>query len=117
MLFAQQRSPREQAMQRPARAHALSAAVQIVTVDEAKTFYPLFGLGANVALIFSGRAVKYFSQVLALLLLGAEILADLLLGHRLAESTPPGLQVTTRCAALACRDAGLLGQCASAHVV
>ncbi len=25
-------------------------------------FYPLFGLGANVALIFSGRAVKYFSQ-------------------------------------------------------
>ncbi len=38
--------------------------VQITTVDEAKTFYPLFGLGANVALIFSGRAVKYFSQVL-----------------------------------------------------
>ncbi|DBB14673.1 TPA: AAA-ATPase ASD, mitochondrial [Trebouxia sp. C0006] len=36
---------------------------QITTVDEAKTFYPLFGLGANVALIFSGRAVKYFSQV------------------------------------------------------
>ncbi|KAK9802845.1 hypothetical protein WJX73_006722 [Symbiochloris irregularis] len=38
---------------------------QIVTVEEAKTFYPLFGLGANVALIFSGRAVKYFSQVRA----------------------------------------------------
>ena len=37
--------------------------LQITTVDEAKTFYPLFGLGANVALIFSGRAVKYFSQV------------------------------------------------------
>ena len=37
--------------------------LQIVTVDEAKQFYPLFGLGANVALIFSGRAVKYFSQV------------------------------------------------------
>ena len=36
---------------------------QITTVDEAKTFYPLFGLGANVALIFSGRAVKYFSNV------------------------------------------------------
>jgi len=31
---------------------------QITTVDEAKQFYPLFGLGANVALIFSGRAVK-----------------------------------------------------------
>lgn len=38
---------------------------QITTVDEAKTFYPFFGLGANVALIFSGRAVKYFSQVRA----------------------------------------------------
>ena len=37
---------------------------QIMTVEEAKVFYPLFGLGANVALIFSGRAVKYFSQVL-----------------------------------------------------
>lgn len=37
--------------------------VQITTVDEAKQFYPLFGLGANVALIFSGRAVKYFSNV------------------------------------------------------
>ncbi len=36
---------------------------QITTVDEAKQFYPLFGLGANVALIFSGRAVKWFSQV------------------------------------------------------
>lgn len=36
---------------------------QITTVDEAKQFYPLFGLGANVALIFSGRAVKIFSQI------------------------------------------------------
>ncbi|KAH6801390.1 nucleotide transporter 1 [Perilla frutescens var. hirtella] len=36
---------------------------QITTVDEAKKFYPLFGLGANVALIFSGRTVKYFSQL------------------------------------------------------
>jgi AAA family ATP:ADP antiporter len=38
---------------------------QITTVDEASQFYPLFGLGANVALIFSGRAVKYFSIVRA----------------------------------------------------
>eukprot|EP00887_Chlorella_sp_A99_P006020 scaffold27.g6020.t1 len=38
---------------------------QITTVDEAKQFYPLFGLGANVALIFSGRAVKMFSQLRA----------------------------------------------------
>ena len=37
--------------------------VQITTVDEAKRFYPLFGLGANVALIFSGRTVKYFSNL------------------------------------------------------
>ena len=38
---------------------------QITTVDEAESFYPLFGLGANVALIFSGQAVKYFSEVRA----------------------------------------------------
>ena len=37
--------------------------LQIATVEEAKQFYPLFGLGANVALIFSGRAVVFFSQV------------------------------------------------------
>ncbi|CAN6570611.1 hypothetical protein ACFX13_025672 [Malus domestica] len=36
---------------------------QITTVEEAKRFYPLFGLGANVALIFSGRTVKYFSKL------------------------------------------------------
>ncbi|XP_010532151.1 PREDICTED: ADP,ATP carrier protein 1, chloroplastic-like [Tarenaya hassleriana] len=36
---------------------------QITTIDEAKKFYPLFGLGANVALIFSGRTVKYFSNM------------------------------------------------------
>ncbi|KAF9613546.1 hypothetical protein IFM89_008674 [Coptis chinensis] len=36
---------------------------QITTIDEAKKFYPLFGLGANIALIFSGRTVKYFSQL------------------------------------------------------
>eukprot|EP00193_Tetraselmis_chui_P004026 CAMPEP_0177769938 /NCGR_PEP_ID=MMETSP0491_2-20121128/10627_1 /TAXON_ID=63592 /ORGANISM="Tetraselmis chuii, Strain PLY429" /LENGTH=593 /DNA_ID=CAMNT_0019287057 /DNA_START=106 /DNA_END=1887 /DNA_ORIENTATION=+ len=38
---------------------------QITKVEEAEQFYPLFGLGANVALIFSGRAVYYFSQVRA----------------------------------------------------
>ncbi|KAJ6701012.1 ADPATP CARRIER PROTEIN 2 CHLOROPLASTIC [Salix koriyanagi] len=36
---------------------------KITTIDEAKRFYPLFGLGANVALIFSGRTVKYFSNL------------------------------------------------------
>jgi len=38
---------------------------QITTVEEAEGFYPLFGLGANVALIFSGQAVTYFSMVRA----------------------------------------------------
>jgi|EP00670_Eutreptiella_braarudii_P005887 AAA family ATP:ADP antiporter len=36
---------------------------QICTVKEAKKFYPLFGLGANVALIFSGQYVKFVSQL------------------------------------------------------
>ncbi|PKA46776.1 Plastidic ATP/ADP-transporter [Apostasia shenzhenica] len=36
---------------------------QITTLEEAKEFYPLFGLGANIALIFSGRTVKYFSNL------------------------------------------------------
>lgn len=36
---------------------------QITTVEEAKQFYPLFGLGANIALVFSGRTVKYFSNL------------------------------------------------------
>ncbi|KAK0593381.1 hypothetical protein LWI29_035726 [Acer saccharum] len=38
-------------------------ATQITTVDDAKKFYLLFGLGANIALIFSGRTVKYFSMM------------------------------------------------------
>lgn len=46
-------------------ASSLHCAAQITTVDEASQFYPLFGLGANVALIFSGRAVKIFSQIRA----------------------------------------------------
>lgn len=51
--------------------------MQITTVDEAKTFYPLFGLGANVALIFSGRAVKYFSQVCHATFFGAQLICRL----------------------------------------
>ena len=31
--------------------------------SQAKKFYPLFGLGANVALIFSGQYVKFVSQL------------------------------------------------------
>ena len=38
---------------------------QIMEVKEAKQFYPLFGLIANVALIFSGQAVRLFSQIRA----------------------------------------------------
>lgn len=37
----------------------------ICLVDEAKRFYPFFGLGANVALIFSGQAVRHYSNVRA----------------------------------------------------
>jgi AAA family ATP:ADP antiporter len=47
------------------RCSVAASALQITTVDEASQFYPLFGLGANVALIFSGRAVKIFSQIRA----------------------------------------------------
>ena len=38
---------------------------QVCTVDEASSWYPLFGLGANLALIVSGRTVKIFSQIRA----------------------------------------------------
>mmetsp|Transcript_64006 Transcript_64006/g.106420 ORF Transcript_64006/g.106420 Transcript_64006/m.106420 type:complete len:574 (-) Transcript_64006:111-1832(-) len=34
---------------------------EVTTVKEAKRYYPLFGLGANVALIFSGQYVRYVS--------------------------------------------------------
>lgn len=34
------------------------SSLQITTIDEAKRFYSLFRLGANVSLIFSGRTVK-----------------------------------------------------------
>jgi AAA family ATP:ADP antiporter len=36
---------------------------EITTVSEAKKYYPLFGLMANVALIFSGQYVKYVSNL------------------------------------------------------
>eukprot|EP00184_Porphyridium_aerugineum_P001851 CAMPEP_0184698546 /NCGR_PEP_ID=MMETSP0313-20130426/5135_1 /TAXON_ID=2792 /ORGANISM="Porphyridium aerugineum, Strain SAG 1380-2" /LENGTH=526 /DNA_ID=CAMNT_0027157509 /DNA_START=540 /DNA_END=2120 /DNA_ORIENTATION=+ len=35
----------------------------VTTVKEAERYYPLFGLGANVALIFSGQYVRFVSQV------------------------------------------------------
>uniref|UniRef100_A0A7S1G0A1 ADP,ATP carrier protein n=1 Tax=Corethron hystrix TaxID=216773 RepID=A0A7S1G0A1_9STRA len=36
---------------------------EVTTVDEAKKYYPLFGMGANVALIFSGQFVKWVSNM------------------------------------------------------
>merc|ERR1712187_629195 len=36
---------------------------EICSVSEAKTWYPLFGLIANVALIFSGQFIRYVSNV------------------------------------------------------
>lgn len=45
---------------------------EITTVDEAKKYYPLFGLMANVALIFSGQYVKYVSSLRTTLLPGVD---------------------------------------------
>jgi AAA family ATP:ADP antiporter len=42
-----------------------SFANEVTTVDEAKKYYPLFGMGANVALIFSGQYVKWVSTLRA----------------------------------------------------
>lgn len=36
---------------------------EVTSVEEAKKYYPLFGLGANVALIFSGQYVRYVSDI------------------------------------------------------
>jgi AAA family ATP:ADP antiporter len=49
-----------------------SLANQITTVEEAKKYYPLFGLGANVALIFSGQYVKFVSNMRASLAPGVD---------------------------------------------
>jgi AAA family ATP:ADP antiporter len=45
---------------------------EINTVDEAKKYYPLFGLIANVALIFSGQYVKLVSKLRGNLAPGAD---------------------------------------------
>jgi AAA family ATP:ADP antiporter len=46
---------------------------EINTVDEAKKYYPLFGLIANVALIFSGQYVRFVSKMRASLPIGADM--------------------------------------------
>jgi ATP/ADP translocase len=45
---------------------------EINTVEEAKTYYPAFGLVANVALIFSGQYVKIVSMIRASLAPGVD---------------------------------------------
>merc|ERR1712224_54729 len=41
----------------------LAIANEITRTHEAKRFYALFGLLANIALIFSGQTVKYMSDI------------------------------------------------------
>ncbi len=43
------------------RRHHHHGRTKITTTKEAKKYYPLFGLGANVALIFSGQYVRFVS--------------------------------------------------------
>lgn len=45
---------------------------EITTVTEAKKYYPLFGMFANVALVFSGQFVRYVSQMKARLPVGVD---------------------------------------------
>lgn len=45
---------------------------EVTTVEEAKKYYPLFGLGANVALIFSGQYVRFVSKMRANLAPGVD---------------------------------------------
>jgi len=45
---------------------------EVMTVDEAKKYYPLFGMGANVALIFSGQYVRWVSQMRSTLAPGVD---------------------------------------------
>lgn len=42
-----------------------SLANEVVTVDEAKSVYPLMGISANVALVLAGTYVKHVSHVIA----------------------------------------------------
>jgi len=45
---------------------------EITTVSEAKKYYPLFGMFANVALVFSGQFVRYVSQMKSRLPVGVD---------------------------------------------
>jgi len=45
---------------------------EVTTLDEAKKYYPLFGLFANVALIFSGQYVRWVSKMRSTLAPGVD---------------------------------------------
>eukprot|EP00172_Hildenbrandia_rubra_P003535 Plantae.Rhodophyta-Hildenbrandia_rubra.ctg5792.p1 GENE.Plantae.Rhodophyta-Hildenbrandia_rubra.ctg5792~~Plantae.Rhodophyta-Hildenbrandia_rubra.ctg5792.p1 ORF type:complete len:663 (+),score=109.05 Plantae.Rhodophyta-Hildenbrandia_rubra.ctg5792:295-2283(+) len=45
---------------------------EVTTVEEAKKYYPLFGLGANVALVFSGQYVRFVSDIRSKLPVGVD---------------------------------------------
>jgi len=45
---------------------------EVTTVEEAKKYYPLFGLGANFALIFSGQYVKWVANMRSTLAPGVD---------------------------------------------
>jgi len=45
---------------------------EVTTIDEAKKYYPLFGLFANVALIFSGQYVRWVSNMRSTLAPGVD---------------------------------------------
>ena len=36
---------------------------EITTVQQAKKYYPLFGIFANIALVFSGQFIRYTSNL------------------------------------------------------
>ena len=50
---------------RPATTPSTRKITQVVSVNEAKKYYPLFGLFANVALVFSGQFVSIVSKLRA----------------------------------------------------
>lgn len=45
---------------------------EVTTIDEAKKYYPLFGLFANVALVFSGQYVRWVSNMRSTLAPGVD---------------------------------------------
>ena len=57
------------------------------TVDEAKKYYPLFGLGANMALIFFGQSVRFVASLCANLPSGIDPWG-IFIKYLMAKTTP-----------------------------